>query len=110
MARGCRGGRAGAVTPCRILVARDLAVAPAGAAKPVLEQIGLELEPGGWLALAGPNGCGKSTLALTLAGLLPARSGQLVFEGQPLGPGVPPERRRAISAVLQDPSNPLLQP
>ncbi len=100
-----------------LLSARDLWVAPPaegaqrpGAAEAVVRGFSLELGTGKWLALCGPNGCGKTTLLLALAGLWPLRSGDLLFEGQPLGPGVPGERRARLAVILQDPSSQLLQP
>ena len=53
--RGLTGGRS-------VLVFRDL---------------DLDVRAGTVLALLGPNGAGKSTLLLTLAGLLPPRSGEV---------------------------------
>ncbi|MBJ6988502.1 MULTISPECIES: heme ABC exporter ATP-binding protein CcmA [unclassified Devosia] len=41
----------------------------------------LEVSPGEGLLLRGPNGVGKSTLLLTLAGLIPALDGTIEFVG-----------------------------
>jgi heme exporter protein A len=41
----------------------------------------LEVSPGEGLLLRGPNGVGKSTLLLTLAGLIPPMEGRIIFEG-----------------------------
>lgn len=44
----------------------------------------LNIEPGQVWGVLGPNGAGKTTLLHTLAGLLPARSGQVLLEGSSL--------------------------
>ncbi len=93
-----------------ILEARGLVVAPPGGVEPLLRDLTLSIDRGDWLAITGANGAGKSTLALTLAGLLPAHAGELLLDGAPFGPHVPAERRCAVSVILQDPTNQLLQP
>jgi len=56
------------------------------------------------LALIGPNGTGKSTLLLTLAGLLPFSSGQLFFEGNPVCDRASLSHlRRNAAVVFQEP-------
>src|ERR1700687_1318367 len=47
-----------------------------------LEEIALTVEPEEFVAVLGPSGCGKSTLLGIMAGLLPATSGQVFFEGE----------------------------
>ena len=59
---------------------RDLQVAY-GAAN-ALWGVSLELRRGELLCVVGPNGAGKTTLIATLAGMLRARSGHIVFDGQ----------------------------
>ncbi len=48
------------------------------------DALNLTLESGQIWAILGPNGAGKTTLLHTLAGLRPARSGQLQLNGKPL--------------------------
>ncbi len=47
-----------------------------------LDGIDLTVEPEEFVAILGPSGCGKSTLLGIIAGLLPATSGEVVFEGE----------------------------
>ena len=57
---------------------RDLAAGPAGRSAPaVLEGISLAGCAGEVVALVGPNGSGKTTLLRTLAGLIPALTGEV---------------------------------
>jgi len=50
----------------------------------VLEGVSLDVQAGELVALVGSNGAGKSTLLRALSGLIPVRSGQIVFNGVPL--------------------------
>ena len=51
---------------------------------PILQNVGLEVRRGEFVALIGPSGCGKSTLLRLIAGLAPPSSGQIVCQGQPV--------------------------
>jgi branched-chain amino acid transport system ATP-binding protein len=48
----------------------------------ILQGVSLELQPGQVVALLGRNGVGKSTLARSIMGLTPARSGRILFRDQ----------------------------
>lgn len=50
----------------------------------VIHDISLTVRPGEIVALLGANGAGKSTIARTLSGLLPALAGSIRFLGQPI--------------------------
>lgn len=41
----------------------------------VLDQVNVQVRPGQWLSILGPNGCGKSTLLKGLMGILPLSRG-----------------------------------
>ncbi|AJC82914.1 dipeptide ABC transporter ATP-binding protein (plasmid) [Rhizobium etli bv. phaseoli str. IE4803] len=49
-----------------------------------VEHVSLTVEKGRNLGIIGESGCGKSTLARTIAGILPAAAGKIVFDGTEL--------------------------
>jgi NitT/TauT family transport system ATP-binding protein len=63
-----------------------------------LQDLSLTVEPEEFVAILGPSGCGKSTLLGIIAGLLPASSGSVFFEGHER-PGAPP-----TATVFQEPA------
>ncbi|MHB1063807.1 MAG: thiol reductant ABC exporter subunit CydC [Georgenia sp.] len=66
--------------PGATLAARGLAVGwPGGPV--VATGFELDLTPGRTVVVVGPSGIGKTTLLLTLAGLLPARAGSVTVDG-----------------------------
>ncbi len=80
--------------------------------QPVGNGIDLELRAGQVLAVTGPNGVGKSTLGLTLAGLLPPAAGELhATDAFADGIGTAPhawtsrELAARIGTVFQDPEH-----
>jgi branched-chain amino acid transport system ATP-binding protein len=50
-----------------------------------LWDVGLRVTRGEAVAVVGPNGAGKTTLLRVISGVIPPRSGDLVFEGASLG-------------------------
>ena len=52
----------------------------------VLQDITIDVGAGQTLAIVGESGSGKSTLARVITGLLPARAGQITFDGRTLSP------------------------
>lgn len=50
---------------------------------PTLTDVDLDLHPGRSVAVVGPSGTGKTTLLLTLAGLLPPAAGSVEVDGVP---------------------------
>lgn len=63
--------------------------------------------PGEVVGVVGESGCGKSTLARVMVGLQKPTSGEVLFEGKPLGRGNRSELGRVISVVFQDPATAL---
>jgi urea transport system ATP-binding protein len=61
----------------------------------ILRNLSFEVPAGKVTALLGRNGVGKTTLLRTLMGLVPARSGTIVFEQKELTRAKPYERARA---------------
>src|SRR4029077_3092108 len=56
----------------------------ANVAHPVLRDIDLKMPAGSTLAIVGPTGSGKTTLAALIARMWEAPSGQLLLDGKPL--------------------------
>ena len=98
----------------RCSTSRGLSVAfhaESGVAR-VLDAVSLSLRRGEIMGLVGESGCGKTTLARAILGVLPANaaidSGRIVFAGEDLLALAPAEagsriRGRAITFIPQDP-------
>ena len=91
-----------------MLEVRDLQVSYGAA--PALWGVSFDLRAGELLCIVGPNGAGKTTLINTLAGVLRARSGRIVFEGRDIttlpahrfceaGIALVPEGRRLFTSM-----------
>jgi branched-chain amino acid transport system ATP-binding protein len=69
----------------------------------ILTGVSLTFEAERSYCIIGPNGAGKSTLLKVICGLLPARQGRVVFDGETLnGRRTDEILRRGISFVPQD--------
>lgn len=105
--------RAGSLS-AELLLAEDLAIARSR--NRVLHAgLGMSLRAGDAIAVTGPNGTGKSTLGLTLAGLLPPAGGSLTAGAELAGTAGPsPIRWKSrelltrIGTVFQDPEHQFL--
>jgi oligopeptide/dipeptide ABC transporter ATP-binding protein len=95
-----------------ILSARSLEVSfsvRGGRRARAVDGVDLDLMPGEILALAGESGCGKTTLARTLLGLVKPSAGTVSFNGTPLAyrGSALKAYRRSVQLVLQDPTGAL---
>ena len=71
-----------------------------------VENVSLTIEEGSFVALVGHNGCGKSTLAKLLNGLLIPASGSVVVNGLPTSAKENIfEIRKTVGMVFQNPDN-----
>ena len=84
---------AGAFTPPRRVVAVD--------------EVSLSVAPGSALGIVGESGCGKTTLARIMLGLLPPTAGTVRIDGRSLAAMGRRERARLIQPVFQDPMSSL---
>ncbi|HKO05524.1 MAG TPA: ABC transporter ATP-binding protein, partial [Candidatus Acidoferrales bacterium] len=71
-------------------------------ARPVLDDVSLKIPAGSTVAIVGPTGCGKSTLAALVARLWDAPAGSLLIDGRPITEWPLETLRRSIGFVAQD--------
>jgi ATP-binding cassette, subfamily B, multidrug efflux pump len=74
----------------------------ASEARPVLKNINLRIPAGSTLAIVGPTGSGKTTLAALIARLWEAPDGQILIDGHPIREWPLETLRRSIGYVPQD--------
>ena len=73
---------------------------------PVLDRVSLEIPEGQYLAVIGPNGCGKTTLVKHFNALLVPQEGTVLVDGLDTGdPKAHREIRRRVGMVFQNPDN-----
>ena len=65
--------------------------------------VSFAVRTGETLGIVGESGCGKSTIARMLVGLIPATTGEIVIEGKALNTADPAYFGRMIQYVFQDP-------
>jgi len=65
------------------------------------ENLDLEIQGGQNWAILGPNGCGKTTLLHTLAGLIQQSNGSITLNHRPLSNWTPVQRALKIGILLQ---------
>jgi energy-coupling factor transporter ATP-binding protein EcfA2 len=73
---------------------------------PVLEGVSLEIPGGQYVAVIGPNGCGKTTLVKHFNALLVPQEGEVLVDGlSTKDPKAHREIRRLVGMVFQNPDN-----
>ena len=72
---------------------------------PTLKNINLTIEKGRFVSIVGHNGCGKSTLAKILVGLLMPKSGEILINGVLLTRKSVNQIRQKMALVFQNPDN-----
>jgi peptide/nickel transport system ATP-binding protein len=68
-----------------------------------VDAVDLAIARGEMLAIVGESGCGKTTLARMMLGLLPPTSGEIRFSGRPIAGIGRAEIARRVQPVFQDP-------
>ncbi|MGW0660601.1 ATP-binding cassette domain-containing protein [Streptodolium elevatio] len=84
------------------LTARDVTFSYGQYAAPVVQGLHLSVPERGHLAIVGPSGIGKSTLAALLAGLLTPQHGTVLLRGVPTSDLGEERLRREIAVVPQE--------
>ncbi len=81
---------------------RDVDFRYPGAPELALSGVSFRIEPGEHVALIGPIGSGKSTIARLLIGLYPPSSGLVLIDGTDLRQLSPQSLRARVGALFQD--------
>ena len=68
----------------------------------IFRNVSFTIEPGESVALTGPSGAGKTTLAKVVVGLLPATEGRVLIDGLDIREIDPVTLRAQLAAVMQE--------
>ncbi len=106
---------AGAGVGAGTLTIERLSVRLAGEARPLLDRVSLEIDPGEAVGICGRSGTGKSTLLHAVAGLVPwlrpaEISGEILLDGEPLNDLDPGQRAHLLATCLDRPDAQLFLP
>ena len=75
-----------------------------------VDGVSFDLAPGETLGLVGESGCGKTTVGRTILRLIPATSGEVIFDGKPVFQQSAVDLRalrREMQIIFQDPGGSL---
>lgn len=72
----------------------------------IIAGLDVRIPTGELTVIVGPNACGKSTLLRALARMLPARTGVVELDGQPIAGYPPKEVARRLGLLPQSPTAP----
>lgn len=89
-------------TPVATPRLQAVAVASGYPGGPQTSNVTIDLEPGSRLAVTGRSGAGKTALLMTLAGLLPPRSGEVRIDGAATGALSESQLRSAVAYFAED--------
>jgi energy-coupling factor transport system ATP-binding protein len=106
--RETRGSPLGKRMPESPLVIEDLSFQYRTRPEPAIENISFELKPGEMLLIAGSSGCGKTTLARCINGLIPRsyrgkRDGRVLLHGKDVAEMQIADMAQIVGTLLQDP-------
>ena len=85
-----------------VVEARGLTIRYPGAAGPTLDGLSFRIEAGELVAVVGPVGCGKTTLARALGRMVVVDPGQLFFDGIDITQLALDDLRRQVALVPQE--------
>ena len=68
-----------------------------------VDDVSFAVNPGEIFGLIGESGCGKTTVANVIAGLIRPTGGQVLFQGRPVSLIGTARARRALQMIFQDP-------
>ncbi|RPJ27405.1 MAG: ABC transporter ATP-binding protein [Chloroflexi bacterium] len=106
--RETSGSSLGKRMPESPLVIEDLSFQYRTRPEPAIENISFELKPGEMLLIAGSSGCGKTTLARCINGLIPRsyrgkRDGRVLLHGKDVAEMQIADMAQIVGTLLQDP-------
>ncbi len=78
--------------------------------RPILQHIHFDIRKGEMVSIVGKNGAGKSTLSNLICGFYQPSRGQILLNGQDMGPLSIKERGEKIGLVMQSPNQMISKP